>query len=241
MQDTSLPARIILTPAYRRNTSLALFLILFVPFIYAFGFIAMDVSLVWLAFGLGAAGWILAALLRGPLLALVHRPGISPERSQIMGVLISGPCEEVLRLLALLLIGRSFARAVSLGLGWTTIEIVYTAIHGSIALSLMSHQDEKARQARSLLVKMGMEKQLMNAIPLWGILERISASALHIGWTLLIAWQPLLVLLTIVLHSGTNVAAVALVHRSIVLMEYILLMAGCLILLAGLALASHPL
>jgi hypothetical protein len=57
-------------------------------------------------------------------------------------------------------------------------------------------------QARQQLEEMGLLKQSIS--PLWGVLECISATGLQIGFMLLLAFRPILVFLTIPIHSGVN-------------------------------------
>jgi hypothetical protein len=101
--------------------------------------------------------------------------------------------------------------------------------------SLLRRTDEQARQARALLTSMGLDKLLSQTDPALGVVERIAASALHIGFTLLIAWQPLLVLATIPVHSATNFVWLRLFRRSAVLSEVVFALIGAAILVAGLA------
>ena len=139
-----------------------------------------------------------------------------------------------MRLLAVLLFGRAFPIALSIGLGWAAIEVVYAIINGFVTLSLFRRDDEKARQARAMLESMGLAKAMLNGPPFMGVLERITASAIQIGFTLLLAWQPLLVILTIPVHSSTNFVALSLVRRSVVLAELGVAIIGTIVLLAGL-------
>ena len=76
-------------------------------------------------------------------------------------------------------------------LAWAAIEVVYAIINGFVTLSLFRRDDEKARQARAVLENMGLAKAMLNAPPFLGVVERIFASAIQIGFTLLLAWQPL--------------------------------------------------
>jgi hypothetical protein len=56
--------------------------------------------------------------------------------------------------------------------------------------------------------------------PWWGVLERITASALHIAFTLIIAAQPLLVVVTAPVHSAVNLALLRMARsRSIARFE----------------------
>jgi hypothetical protein len=53
------------------------------------------------------------------------------------------------------------------------------------------------------------------------------ASLLHIGFTLLLGWNPWLVLVTMPTHSATNLAAVRLIkQRSVILLETIVVLVG---------------
>lgn len=74
---------------------------------------------------------------------------------------------------------------------------VYTIINSFVTLSLFRRDDEKARQVRAVLENMGLARALLNTTPFVGVVERIFACAVQIGFTLLLAWQPLLVILTI--------------------------------------------
>ncbi len=221
--------------AYQRNVFLAIPFMLLVPLAFALWFHLWGVSLSWLAIGAGAVGWIVALFLRTPVALIARRLLRTPERAQPWVVAASGPAEESMRLITLLLVGRTFPLALSVGLGWTAIEIVYTIVNGLVIASLLRRTDEQARQARALLASMGLERMLSQTAPSLGVIERISASALHIGFTLLIAWQPLLVLATIPVHSATNFVALRLLRRSAVLTEVVVALIGAVILIAGLA------
>ena len=98
---------------------------------------------------------------------------------------------------------------------------------------LMGRTDEKALQARAALAAQGMDRATADAPVVAGAIERISASALHIGFTLLLAAQPLLVLLTIPAHSLTNLISLRLMRRSLFWMEVFLALAGIAALVAG--------
>jgi hypothetical protein len=76
---------------------------------------------------------------------------------------------------------------------------------------------------------------LSETAPLAGVAERVAASALHIGFTLLVARQPRLALATAPAHSGVNLAALALLRRSTLLAESFVGGVGALALAAGLA------
>jgi hypothetical protein len=117
----------------------------------------------------------------------------------------SGPIEEAVRLVVLLLVGRSFSDAASIGIGWAAIEIVYTALTGFITLSLMKRTDPEAMQARAMLESQGMIRETG---PWLGVIERIGASALHIGFTLVIAFNPVWTIATALVHSATNLSLI---------------------------------
>ena len=109
--------------------------------------------------------------------------------------------------------------ALSIGLGWAAIEVIYAIINSFGVLSLFRRDDEKARQARAMIEKMGLAQAMFSTPPFVGTIERLFACAVQIGFTLLLAWQPLLVILTIPLHSMTNFIALTLLRRSVVLAE----------------------
>lgn len=236
MSESSLPETnpYHITPTMVRYAYTSFFLMVFVPLAYALWFILWGIPLSWGGIFIGALGWTIALILRNPI-ALIARiiPAASKHVTTIV-VASSGPCEEIMRLLAVLLFGRTFPMALSIGLGWAAIEVVYAIINGFVTLSLFRRDDEKAQQARAVLEKMGLAKAMLNAPPFMGVVERIFASAIQIGFTLLLAWQPLLVILTIPLHSSINFIALSLVRRSVVLAELGIAIIGTVVLLAGL-------
>lgn len=221
---------------YKHNALLAIPFMLLVPVAYGLAFHLWGITLNWSAIGAGAVGWLVALMLRAPVGLVARRILHDPLRVQPWIVAASGPCEEIMRLIILLLIGRTFPLAISIGLGWTAIEIVYTCINGLALSSLLTRTDEKAQQARALLSAMGLDKALTSSAPGLGVIERISVSALHIGFTLLLAWQPLVILLTIPLHSASNFVWLRLTRRSPVLTEVCVAIEGAALFLLGLAL-----
>jgi hypothetical protein len=90
-------------------------------------------------------------------------------------------------------------------------------------------------QAKAMLLAQGN----IQGSPLWGILERIWASAYHIGATLVIAHTPWLVLLLIPLHSGLNFAALRAAKRSMISANMIIAATGLIVLAGGLLLFWH--
>jgi hypothetical protein len=133
----------------------------------------------------------------------------------------------------LILAGTSFSRAMSVGLGWAAIEVVYTLISAVMTLSLLKRTDEQALQARAAMDAMGL---LRPTSPALGVLERISASTLHIGFTLLLAWSFWLLPVTMAVHSAVNLVLVRTFRKAPLLSELALLAVAAGTLLAGLAL-----
>ena len=126
-------------------------------------------------------------MLRNPVALLAKAIPATSKHVTTIVVASSGPCEELVRLAVVLLLGRAFPMALSIGLGWAAIEVVYAIINGFVTLSLFRRDDEKAHQARAMLENMGLAKAMLNAPPFMGVVERISASAIQIGFTLLLA------------------------------------------------------
>jgi hypothetical protein len=65
--------------------------------------------------------------------------------------------------------------------------------------------------------------------------DLVGASLTHIGFTLLLAWRPWLVLLTAPAHSGLNLAAVRLGQISLPRAEGLVIGFGAFVFLLGLA------
>ncbi|WP_156417535.1 hypothetical protein [Paenibacillus etheri] len=104
----------------------------------------------------------------------------------------------------------AFGWAQSVGQGWAAIEVLYTMISVIMITSIINRTDEKSMQAKEILQAQGN----LQASPLWGILERIWASAFHIGATLVIASSAWLVIPLIIVHSGLNLVAVRIAKIS---------------------------
>jgi hypothetical protein len=176
---------------------------------------------------------VLALALRAPVSMVALKLGKSPEAAQPWIVASSGPLEEGARLLVLVMLGRSFSRAASVGLGWAAIEVVYAVVSGFVLLDALGRDDEKADELRRYLLAQGQHPSPL--APWWGVVERIWATALHVGLTLLVAFRPVLVLVTAVAHAATNVLALkALRTHSVAAMEMIGLLWGLAVLAAGL-------
>lgn len=200
-----------------------------VPVLYALLFLAFDQPLHWGAFGIGALGWLAALVLRGPIAVISHKL-MKEHRAKLTVVASSGPLEEGVRLAVLALTSFSLSNAVSIGQGWAAIEVVYSVINGLMILVIINKKDEKSAQALQILEQQGMRTDLS---PLVGVIERVTASAFHIGATLLIAYEPWLVLLLIPAHSLLNLGAVRFVKASIFWTEVYVGIVGFAVLTAG--------
>lgn len=185
----------------------------------------------WWAIGIGALGWVVALQLRFPFMPLAKKLG--QEKAGRMMAVLAGPCEELVRLAMILLFGRSFPVALSLGIGWGGIEILFTLLNGGMRLVLLSRDDEKARQAREILAAQGQ----LEVKGGWflGVWERLFATAVHVGFTLLVAWQPLLVVLLLPVHSLLDLAIPTFIKRSIWIVEGLVTVVGGAAILLGLA------
>lgn len=195
-------------------------LFLLVPMAFWQLFEWLGYAMNWAAFGIGAAGWYVALMLRIPLQLLVRN--LPQERAVRIVGWFSGPAEESLRVLALAVFGAAFPYALSLGQGWAAIEVAFTILNGAILGKVLSRQDEKSIQVRAILEQQGT----YGKSPLWGIVERIFASCLHIGFTLICAYNLWLALVLIPLHSATNMVIVATVRRNMLLGQALLAVVG---------------
>lgn len=83
-----------------------------------------------------------------------------------------------------------------------------------------------ALQARAALAASGMEQTITPVGPFIGVVERIFASGIHIGFTLLLAWQLWLVVLTVPVHSLTNLSLLTTGKRPMLLVEVIVAIVG---------------
>jgi hypothetical protein len=177
------------------------------------------------AAALGAAGWLVALALRAPAGAAVSR---MPKRNApTLMALISGPAEESVRLLLVLFGVSGFGNLLWAGFGWATVEVVYVLVTGVMVRRLLLDPSAKAAEARRLLLSMGWLQYVQSLVPALGAVERAGASLLHIGFTLLLGWNPWLVLVTMPAHSATNLVAVRLMRRrSVVLLEAIVVVVG---------------
>jgi hypothetical protein len=187
--------------AYRRNLVRSVPFVLAVPVVIGLVIVASGVPLDPVGLIAGAIGWSVALVLRAPVAIVSMR--IEQDRRLVQPWITgaSGPAEELVRLGVLLLVGRDLPLALSIGLGWAAIEVVYSLVNGVAILALMGRTDPEAEQARSL---MPTPEVLRSDAPLWGVVERAWASVLHVAFTLIVAAVPLFVILTTVAHSMTN-------------------------------------
>jgi len=189
------------------------------------------------AAALGAAGWLAAMALRAPTGVFVSR--MPKQDAPRFMASISGPAEEFVRLLLVLFGVKGFGGVLWAGFGWATIEVVYVLVTGLAVRRLLLDPSSKAAEARRLLLSMGWLQYVQSLVPLLGAVERVGVSLLHIGFTLLLGWNPWLVLVTMPAHSALNLRAVRLIERrSVILMETIVVVVGAAAFALGL-LAWH--
>ena len=106
------------------------------------------------------------------------------------------------------------------------------AINTIAIANFMTRDDPKALKVQTLLRERGM---LTTCAPGWAVTERCSATAMHVGFTLLLFALPWWVLGTIVIHSSANMIAVRYGKRSVVLTELAIAVLSVGILLCGMA------
>jgi hypothetical protein len=218
-----------------RNVILAspLYLLAIVPFVLIAHYVEITVDSTHVL--LGAFGWWIAFIIRLPVIFLIQKKKIHLRKASKITIGISGPAEEITRLLLLLIVGLTAPNAYSVGLGWAMIEIIYGLVQITGLGILEKKSDPQAEEAKSVMKKMGMDKTLEPSTPFWGALERVSSSALHIGLSLLLVSSPYLILVTIPLHSFTNFFVVKMNQQSIRHSQIGLLVLGCMMFILGLA------
>lgn len=192
------------------------------------------------AAALGAAGWLVSVALRAPAGALVSSRVPKQAASTLtFPALISGPAEELTRLLLVLVGVKGFGSLLWAGFGWGTIEVVSTLVTAVGVRRLLLDPSAKATEARRGLVSIGWLQYVQSLVPVLGAVERAAVSLLQIGFTLLLGWNPWLVLVTMPAHSALNLRAVQLIkQRSVILMETIVVVVGAAAFALGL-LAWH--
>lgn len=211
-----------------------LYLLAPVPFIFIAYYLEINIDYTQVL--LGALGWWIALIVRIPVILIIKRNNISLIQSRKLTIGLSGPSEETIRLLLLSIIGLISYNAYSVGLGWAMIEVVYGLIQ-IIGLGVLDQKsDPKAEEAKTVMKQMGMDKTLEPSTPFWGALERVSASALHIGFSLLLIFSPYLVIVTIPIHSFINFFVVKMNKVSISKSQLGLLIIGCAVFILSLVL-----
>ena len=186
----------------------------------------------WGWFGAGALGWVLALVLRLPVVLGMRKAGAGPDLMRRWTPALAGPTEELVRLGVVLLASRDFATAYAIGAGWAAVEAVYGIQVGFVRLALMRRDDPKALEARQELARMGLDREIA---PAWGVVGRLCAGAAHIGFTLLVARVPLLVIALIPIHAAVNMGVMALLPRGIARTEALVALSGTVLFLGGLA------
>ena len=186
----------------------------------------------WGWFGAGALGWVLALALRLPVVLGLRRRGAGVDVMRRWTPALAGPTEEFVRLGVVLMASQDFATAYAVGAGWAAIEAVYGIQVGFVRLALMRRDDPKALAARQELAKMGLDREIA---PAWGMVERLFAGAAHIGFTLLVARWPLVVIVLIPVHAAVNMGVMALLPRGIARTETLVALSGSALFLGGLA------
>jgi hypothetical protein len=200
-----------------------------VPVLFAVWFRSLAGPLPWSAVGLGALGWCVAILLRVPLGPVASR--LERSRGRLLIVAASGPLEELVRLVTCAVAGRALAPALAVGLGWGTIEIAFVLVEAFVLLRILRRDEPQTGEVWRDLRESGIP---LDASPLYGALERVSATALHVGFTLLVAASPWLVLVTIPVHSAVNLLALRYARR-LIATQLALLAVGSVVLAVGLA------
>ena len=222
--------------SYLRNILWATPLYILTPVPFFILALFLEIKLDFNYFLFGALGWWIALLLRTPVILYLKYKKTNLETSSNLMISFSGPTEEITRLVLLSLIGFNIPNAYSIGLGWGMIEIIYGIIQIIGIGTLEQKTDAKALEAKAFMKQMGMDKTLASSTPFWGALERFSAIAIHIGFSLLLIRSPYIVIFTIPLHNLANFFVVKMNAKSIQKSQLVLLIIGCIILLSSLSL-----
>lgn len=206
---------------YFRNLVVAAPFIILTIFVYVWIAFVLSIDLDMKLVALGALGWWIALLLRLPVAFLTKN--MDRQKSQRFVILASGPAEESVRLILLLILGLTLGNAYSVGIGWAAIEIIYSLIQGFGMGVLSGKTDKKSEEAKAMLKVMGMDKAMEPSAPFWGIMERLSANALHLSFSLALVISPLLVLITAPMHSAANYFLTKLLKYSMAATQLVML------------------
>ena len=214
---------------------LSALLLALVPIVYALALVLAGYPAQLLPFIAGALGWMIALALRTPVILAAARILGSPQRAMPVIIAASGPAEETVRVIAVLLLGRDPLTALWLGLGWATIEVAYTYVNVLAVAQLVARNDPKSQQALEMLPPIALSAQS----PWWSAVERAGVTALHIGFTLIVAVVPILFLLTAVIHSAFNLGITNIAKKwSFVAIEGTVCLIGAVVLVVGLVMAG---
>ncbi|CAE7461220.1 unnamed protein product [Symbiodinium natans] len=132
----------------------------------------------WMILLAGAGGWWLALLLRMPcILGIKAVLADSPSQQAwltLMTILLSGPAEESVRVAMLFAFGwaQRFEATFALGLGWTALELVFTAVQALAVTQLLRAAkagDPKAVEAYHVLAAQTGREDPLGLHPAWGI------------------------------------------------------------------------
>lgn len=172
----------------------------------------------------GAVGWFFSLLLRPTIIYLANtsrrwclRRVISHETAKqtksnpqnlYLAIAVSGPIEEFVRLVVVMLCGGSVATGIAVGLGWAFAEAVFLGVTAAIT---------SGGVIRSLFVSKSFhQSKFTYEIIEWVAVvcvERGSAFGIHVSSSVILALCPVCVLPLTVVHSVTNVGAVRLARH----------------------------
>jgi hypothetical protein len=218
--------------SHDRSLVLTALLLILVPLVFAVVIVGAGYPIALGPLLVGALGWLIAFALRTPVMLVAARVLGTPERALPVIIATSGPAEETVRVIALLLVGRDLATALWLGFGWTTIEIAYTYVNAVAVAVLLERDDREAQHALALIPPAALSDQA----PWWSAIERAGVSALHIGFTLIVAVVPIAFVATAVAHSTFNLVITRLGKVwSILAVEALVCLIGAAVLALGLA------
>lgn len=123
--------------------------------------------------GVGAGGRCIALAVRVPAIFALGRIGRAA-----LGVWLSGPAEELVRLAVVLGFANSADEAYWLGLGWGLAEVPYHVLESAVLWRL---QQGAPAQGQASLVDGAVAELAASPWSSWRSLERYSATAVHWG------------------------------------------------------------